>query len=337
MEHDVGSLAGGLFPAVSWMSCRGELSFNFGERPWRCEAATPGGDRFRPISEAGSGNTPVMEAASEGHLEVCSLLLDSAAVEDVGRRHQRTLLHWAAWWGDVELARRVLEASGDRDACMRAIDADGLNAVWHAADRGHAEVLRVLWRASASVTGVLSADMTSRTAGADFNHVALEGRTPAHLAAEGGFTEALRVLKEAGANLSHADNDGKTPAHRAAAGGHPGVMRVLIEASADLSSVVNENGASLAHQAAAGGFVEVLRELVTQVHVVLGAEHDTVTLVMQIFEKPAADLSHADNDGRTPGHGGAACGRRGNGRAAADGRRRGRAGHDGTACGGRES
>ncbi|KAK3267153.1 hypothetical protein CYMTET_24275 [Cymbomonas tetramitiformis] len=239
VEHDVGDLGGCMFPAVSWMGCHGEVSFNFGERPWRCEVPTPGGDRFRPIREAGTGNTPVMEAASEGHLEVCSLLLDSNAAEDVGRRHQRTLLHWAAWWGDAEMVRQVLEVSGDLDACMRAIDGDGLNAVWHAADRGHAEVLRVLWETSLSLKGVSSAGMSSST-GADFNYVALEGRTPAHLAADGGFTEALRVLKGAGADLSHAANDGQTPAHGAADGGHVEVLRMLQDAGADLSHAAND-------------------------------------------------------------------------------------------------
>ncbi|KAK3263509.1 hypothetical protein CYMTET_27687 [Cymbomonas tetramitiformis] len=68
-------------------------------------------------------------------------IVGAPAVKPVeGRwRYERTLLHWAAWWGDVELARRVLEVSGNRDACMRATDGDGLNAVWHAAERGHAE------------------------------------------------------------------------------------------------------------------------------------------------------------------------------------------------------
>ncbi|KAK3264329.1 hypothetical protein CYMTET_26925 [Cymbomonas tetramitiformis] len=148
------------------------------------------------------------------------------AAEDVGRRHQRTLLHWAAWWGDAELARRVLEVSGDRDACMRATDVDGLNAVWHAADRGHAEVLRVLRETSLSLKGVSSAGMSSST-GADFNYVALEGRTPAHVAADGGFSEALRVLKGADADLSHADHAGRTPAHSAAGGGHVEALRML--------------------------------------------------------------------------------------------------------------
>ncbi|KAK3246893.1 hypothetical protein CYMTET_43591 [Cymbomonas tetramitiformis] len=229
VEHPMGEGMAGLhmFPAASWSGCHGTLAFNFGETPWKCFAAPPGGGVFRPIREVSSGNTPVMEAASEGHMDVCSLLLDRAATEDTGRRYRRTLLHWAAWWGDAKLAAQVLKVCPDPIACMRAIDGDGLNAVWHAADRGHAEVLRVLWRASPSVTGVLSADMTSKFAGADFNHVALEGRTPAHVAAEGGFTEALRVLKEAGADLSHADNDGKTPAHRAAAGGHAEALREL--------------------------------------------------------------------------------------------------------------
>eukprot|EP00854_Cymbomonas_tetramitiformis_P033359 gene33359-42762_t len=31
VEHDVGDLGGRMFPAVSWMGCHGEVSFNFGE------------------------------------------------------------------------------------------------------------------------------------------------------------------------------------------------------------------------------------------------------------------------------------------------------------------
>ncbi|KAK3247945.1 hypothetical protein CYMTET_42575 [Cymbomonas tetramitiformis] len=156
-------------------------------------------------------------------------IVGAPAVKPVeGRwRYERTLLHWAAWWGDVELARRVLEVSGNRDACMRATDGDGLNAVWHAAERGHAEVLRVLWDTSLSLKGVSSAGITSETSGADFNLFAREGRTPAHVAAEGGFVEALRVLKEAGADLSHVANGGRTPAHWAAEGGHVEALRVI--------------------------------------------------------------------------------------------------------------
>ncbi|KAK3274428.1 hypothetical protein CYMTET_17384, partial [Cymbomonas tetramitiformis] len=265
VKHRVGNLGGRMFPAVSWMGCHGEVLFNFGERPWRCDVPTPGGVRFRPIREAGSGNTPVMEAASEGHLEVCSLLLDSAAAEDVGRRHQRTLLHWAAWWGDAVLARRVLEVGGDRDACMRAVDGDNCTAVCYAAEKGHAEVLRVLWQTSKRLQGISATDISSKTGGADFNHVALEGRTPAHLAAEGGFTQALRVLKEAGAAFSRADNNGMLPAHLAAAGGYAEalweiVAQVLIMlsteggegAGADLSHAAND-GRTPAHWAAEDG------------------------------------------------------------------------------------
>ncbi|KAK3245166.1 hypothetical protein CYMTET_45249 [Cymbomonas tetramitiformis] len=215
-----------VFPAASCFGFIGEMRFNFeGARPWQCTEPTPGKTPFHPIAEAASGNTPVMEAAAGGHMDVCALLLDEADVMDTGRKYQRTLMHWVAWWGHAEVARQILHVCGSHVDCVHALDGQDRPPVWYAAQRGH-----------------------------------------------------------------------------------PEVMRVLIEAGADLRSVVDESGASLAHQAAVGGFGGVLRELVTQVHVVLGAERDTVTLVMQVCEKPAADLNHAAKNGRTPAHSAAAGG-----------------------------
>ncbi|KAK3264309.1 hypothetical protein CYMTET_26943 [Cymbomonas tetramitiformis] len=97
-------------------------------------SSKPDAAAHAPIDLKCSGNTPVMEAASHGHMEVCSLLLDRAAVEDVGRQHQRER---RAAGGDVdELNVTKGQASGPSVDEQRPTGegVDGLNtAERHAA------------------------------------------------------------------------------------------------------------------------------------------------------------------------------------------------------------
>ncbi|KAK3265789.1 hypothetical protein CYMTET_25557 [Cymbomonas tetramitiformis] len=146
------------------------------------------------------------------------------AVEDVGHRHQRTLLHWAAWWGDAKLARRVLQ-------------------------------------------GVSSASMSSETYGADFNHFALEGRTPAHVAAKGlRMGDTWGAEDAQGAEVDAEDGKGCTALTVALYCGQAGTARALLEAGAGVNA---GTGRRPVHAAAMMGTVEMVRELVEK-----GAEVD---------------------------------------------------------------
>lgn len=63
----------------------------------------------------------------------------------------------------------------------------------------------------------------------------VDGRTPAHVAAEMGDLTALRALVNAGAWLDARDADGLTPLHAACRQAHPDCLFLLIVEGSDLS------------------------------------------------------------------------------------------------------
>ncbi|KAK3248290.1 hypothetical protein CYMTET_42242, partial [Cymbomonas tetramitiformis] len=290
-----------VFPAVSCFGLVGEVQFNFGERAWQCSAPLPSSSEFRPITDLALGNSPVMQAAVGGHMRVCQLLLDHEAITDTGSQFQRTLLHWAAYWGDAALARQVLKIAADGGVdCskfMQREDGDGRCAAGLAAERGHVEFLQLMKRARA--------DLAQR---------ASDGSTPAHWAAKCGQIEVLRMLRDdARAELTQAARDGSTPVHWAAKGGHLDVLEMLWrESGADLSHQANDGSTAL-HWATAGGAKEVTQAITLHVgsaDVITSsvsseakAGHaEVVSALLHAREGKNGGVNAATEDGRTPLH-----------------------------------
>ncbi|KAL7530090.1 hypothetical protein ACHAWF_003238 [Thalassiosira exigua] len=73
--------------------------------------------------------------------------------------------------------------------------------------------------------------------GVDVNMSNTVGWTPAHAAAAGGQTKALRFLAKAGADFDISDRGGDLPAHQAAKNGHVHALRALQELGADVAKV----------------------------------------------------------------------------------------------------
>lgn len=127
-----------------------------------------------------------------------------------------TALHWAAYHGDVDMARLLLQAGADPAAANR----NGSTPMWLAANQGDAAMIAILL-----------------TAGADANEVLPLGRRPLMLASRSGVVEAVQTLLEAGADPNAAESErGTTALMQAADQGHADVMQVLIAQGADVAA-----------------------------------------------------------------------------------------------------
>ncbi|PAA81012.1 hypothetical protein BOX15_Mlig024207g1 [Macrostomum lignano] len=134
--------------------------------------------------------TPLMLAASAGHLAVARRLLGAGANPDASNATGQRALHYAASKNRPELARLLLDAGADagpRDATS------GVTPLHRSCAQGHTAVTSLL---------------LSR--GAPVNVSDSVGNTPLHFACEEGRLEDARLLIEAGANVGHINKEEKT-------------------------------------------------------------------------------------------------------------------------------
>jgi uncharacterized protein len=102
-----------------------------------------------------------------------------------------TALHYAAWVGDLDEVRRLIEAGADPDLT----DSIGETPLHGAAASGRVDVVAYLLSVGARH------DLHERTL----------GLTPLHWAASHGCLETLKILIEAGADAAAEDHHGKMP------------------------------------------------------------------------------------------------------------------------------
>lgn len=210
-------------------------------------AESQGNDRIAEILEkAGGRRGPArLDIAAEVRLRV----LAGAPVR--GARAEKEFwgfppLHWAALFGDADLAVEILERGGD----LAQQDGEaGWTPLHFAAWRGDVDTARLLlengaeisphsdvgytplhlavWRNHPEMLGFLL------DAGADVNIDDLEGETPLHESVYEDRPELMRVLIRRGARVDAADRDGRTPLHAAAENERYTQARILVAAGAD--------------------------------------------------------------------------------------------------------
>ena len=176
-----------------------------------------------------------------------------------------------------------------------ARDAEGKSLLYHAADQGHVEPMRLLLEAGAEI------DAPSR-----------ELQTaPLHMAAVGGHLEAVRFLVQSGAQKDLTDAIGRTPLGFAVFSGHVDIARFLVEEGANKDELFNKrHGTTALHVEAEDGNLTTVRFLVeigcdkdatdhfggTPLH--RAAEADRLDIVRFLVESGACRHS-TDEDGRT--------------------------------------
>ncbi|XP_071142171.1 uncharacterized protein [Mytilus edulis] len=126
--------------------------------------------------QAGLGGTALMYAASEGHLEICRLLIDRGCKIDI-TNFRGTALMYAAIGGHLEICRLLI----DRGCKIDITNRYGQTALMKAARGGRLEICSLLIDRGCKI------DITES-----------DGETALHIAAKRGYLQITRCLVEQG-------------------------------------------------------------------------------------------------------------------------------------------
>jgi ankyrin repeat protein len=158
-------------------------------------------------ARGGSKETPMHVAASQGHINILSLLLDHGADVDVRNKTGETPLLRASWTGKREAGWYLI----DRGADINAPDERNFTPVF-VAFKGHVESARMLLERGAVI------DIKNRS-----------GETPLHQAVRWAEIELVRLFLERGADPNLANRYDDTPLEMALRFEEPEIAELLTE------------------------------------------------------------------------------------------------------------
>ena len=176
-------------------------------------------------TSCGSYVTPLIAALAGRLFRIAKFLHHNGVQADVRGDDGETPLTSAAWYGDLELVRVLLDGKTDVNAKVPG----GWTPIHYVSQRPQLlpDVAQLLLE-----HGV---DVHARTDG---------GSTPLHIAADSGKAEVIRMLLEHGADVGVKDNEGQTPLQVAESFRQAKVIRVLLEHGAGVAAEVNEGRTS---------------------------------------------------------------------------------------------
>ncbi|XP_063009705.1 ankyrin repeat domain-containing protein 16 isoform X2 [Melospiza melodia melodia] len=179
----------------------------------------------------GDYKRPLHEAASMGHLECVSFLLERGASVDCLKKADWTPLMMACTRQNLEVIKTLVEHGAN--PLLR--NKDGWNCFHIASREGHPEVLHYLLDVSPSCW-----DTESTT-----------GRTPLHTAAMHGCSQVVELLLERCQYRGDSrDSCGVTPFMDALQNGHVGIARLLLQRHQACPTAGDALGAQALHRAA---------------------------------------------------------------------------------------
>jgi hypothetical protein len=173
---------------------------------------------------------PLVAALAGKHFQTADLLRHHGADPHLRGNQKRTLLHSAAYYGNLEVVQKLIEY----DADINAKDQNGETPFSYASEGKYPKdcsVHRLLLE--------LGADVNARTN---------DGWTPLHFAlVNGARLEIIRLLLERGADINARSEDGSTPLHKASSSKPETleVVRLLLESGADVKAKDNDGETAL--------------------------------------------------------------------------------------------
>lgn len=170
-----------------------------------------------------------------------------------------TVLHIAAFSGDDEVLREILQADSVKPLLRRLAnerDRDGLTLACHVARQGHCAVISTIAGASEVMEGLHAVQTTaSETPVFDLDQPDASGATPLEHAVQNQQAEAGFTLLEHGANVDLKDGSGLTGLMRACKAGRISDVRHWLELGASVDEVCDAGHMAL-HYAACGAALQ---------------------------------------------------------------------------------
>ncbi|CAH0553399.1 unnamed protein product [Brassicogethes aeneus] len=194
-------------------------------------------------AQSTSGNTPLMYGCAGGHTEVVKFLLENGANVEDHNENGHTPLMEAASAGHVGLAKILLMHGAGINTHSNEFKESALTLACY---KGHLDMVRFLLEA-----------------GADQEHKTDEMHTALMEASMDGHVEVARLLLDSGAQVNMPTDSFESPLTLAACGGHVDLAMLLIERGANIEEV-NDEGYTPLMEAAREGHEEMVHLLLGQ-------------------------------------------------------------------------
>uniref|UniRef100_A0A4W2FTT7 E3 ubiquitin-protein ligase MIB2 n=1 Tax=Bos indicus x Bos taurus TaxID=30522 RepID=A0A4W2FTT7_BOBOX len=237
------------------------------------------------VDTKNQGRTALQMAAYLGQVELVRLLLQAQAGVDLPDDEGNTALHYAALGNQPEAAQ-VLLSSG---CGANALNSTRSSALHVAVQRGFLEVVKVLCER-----------------GCDVNLPDAHADTPLHCAisAGTGASGIVEVLTEVpGIDVTATNSQGFTLLHHASLKGHTLAVRRILARARQLVDAKKEDGFTALHLAAFNNHGEVAQVLIQELQasgLPSSAELTAGAAMAYYLALEGADLSYANHRGRSP-------------------------------------
>jgi hypothetical protein len=170
--------------------------------------------------------TPLVAALAGKHFQTAKILRHSGADPNVQFLARNTVLHAAASYGDVEMARVLLNLEADVNI-QNEYGCTPLNYVLGSDSLASSVEVSNYQESLANVARLLLDH------GADINTRDNNGEIPLHIAVSNRYIELVRVLLEYGADVGAEDMEGRTPFSLAKERQSDEIMKLLVEHGAE--------------------------------------------------------------------------------------------------------